>query len=254
MVYLKKNNSKNISISVVSHNNYIELNNLLNQLDNYSEFIYEIIVTQNVPEKKIDITKFYNHISLIFNSKKKGFGENHNYAFKKSNGKFFCILNPDIYINENVFSELEKFCNKKKNSIVSPLILGDKFTKDIFHKNDLNLKNLISRYIFKNEKYKTIQTNKNEEVTSWLGGMFLFCDSNIFKKLNGFDEKFFLYCEDVDLCLRARKTGIESFILPSLKVHHKGKRISHQKIKYFLIHLKSLFRFALKHHLYFFRI
>tara|TARA_B100001057_G_C22830936_1_gene943380 strand:- start:275 stop:1036 length:762 start_codon:yes stop_codon:yes gene_type:complete len=253
MAYLKKDNLKNISISIVCHNNHIDLRNLLNQLENYSEFIYEIIVTYNVPETRIDITKLNNNIILIHNSKKKGFGENHNFAFEKSNGKFFCILNPDISINENIFYELKKFCDEKKNSIVSPIILGDKFTKDIFHKNELNLTNLISRYIFKNEKYKIIKKNKNEELTNWLGGMFLFCDSNIYRKLHGFDENFFLYCEDVDLCLRARKEGIKLFILPNLKAVHQGKRSSHKKTRYLLIHLKSLFRFAIKHYSYFFK-
>jgi len=253
MVYLKKNNKKNISISVVSHKNARELFKLLKDLDKFNRYIKEIIITYNTNEKHLNVKKFKNIIKIIKNKSKKGFGENHNNAFRKTSGKFFCILNPDISIKNNVFLNLQKFCEKKEKSIISPLVLGDKFTKNIYHKNNLTFFNLIKRYFFNNEVYEKIDLNKSYTKTTWLGGMFIFCKSTIFKKLKGFNIKYFLYCEDVDLSLRAKKKNIEIFIIPKIKVFHEGRRKSHKDFWYMFIHLKSLIIFAIDNYKYFFR-
>lgn len=80
----------------------------------------------------------------------------------------------------------------------------------------------------------------------WLGGMFLLFPSSIYRKMNrGFDERFFLYYEDVDLCARLYLSGYRAALNPGVSVVHDARRTSHKKIKYLVLHLTSMFRFLL---------
>ena len=85
-----------ISVSIVSHNHAHLLDRLLSQLLSYQE-ISRIIITINTPESYLSI---YSHekIYLLKNVDPKGFGENHNTAFKECQTPFFCVLNPDLFL------------------------------------------------------------------------------------------------------------------------------------------------------------
>ena len=69
----------------------------------------------------------------------------------------------------------------------------------------------------------------------WVAGMFIFCSSEFYRRLTGFDEKFFLYYEDIDFCLRARKLGSEIALVGEANVFHDAQRSSHRDFKLFLI-------------------
>ena len=82
----------------------------------------------------------------------------------------------------------------------------------------------------------------------WLAGMFLLTPRRLFKIINGFDIKFHLYYEDVDLSLRYWKAGMRVCVHNDVYVVHDGQRDSHKNIKFLLIHLSSVLRFFIKHY------
>jgi len=73
--------------------------------------------------------------------------------------------------------------------------------------------------------------------------MFMLFPSEIFKQLDGFDQKFFLYYEDVDLCARLRLLGYEVVLCPAASVVHQARRSSHSDFKYMIWHIASMMRF-----------
>ena len=90
----------------------------------------------------------------------------------------------------------------------------------------------------------------------WVAGMFMLIKSSWFKQ-NLFDENFFLYYEDIDLCLRCWKSGNTLAFVQEVSVVHDARRDSHKKLKFFFLHLRSIvyflyknyFRFPKKHKL-----
>jgi GT2 family glycosyltransferase len=73
--------------------------------------------------------------------------------------------------------------------------------------------------------------------------MFMLIPAAVFRKIGGFDERYFLYYEDVDLCARMRLGGYDIRLCPNAKVIHEARRQSHRDLRYFRWHLASILRF-----------
>jgi GT2 family glycosyltransferase len=79
----------------------------------------------------------------------------------------------------------------------------------------------------------------------WIAGMFMLFRSELFREVGGFDERYFLYYEDVDLCFRLRQHGYEVILVPDARAVHFAQRQSHRNLRYLLWHVRSLVRFLL---------
>jgi GT2 family glycosyltransferase len=77
----------------------------------------------------------------------------------------------------------------------------------------------------------------------WVAGFFMLFRSGVFERLGGFDERYFLYYEDVELCSRARLAGSKIVWMPGVKVVHDARRHSHRDAKFLYWHLRSIARF-----------
>ena len=83
----------------------------------------------------------------------------------------------------------------------------------------------------------------------WVSGMFMIIKSKTFEKIKGFDEKFFMYYEDVDLCRRIKNRSREILRINTEKVFHIGQHQSHKTLKYLFIHIKSMLYYHIKYFL-----
>ena len=81
----------------------------------------------------------------------------------------------------------------------------------------------------------------------WVAGMFMLFRKDFFKNINGFDQGYFLYYEDIDLCIRARKQKFEVVFVNSTFVYHDARRSSHKNLRFLIIHITSVVRFFSKH-------
>lgn len=77
----------------------------------------------------------------------------------------------------------------------------------------------------------------------WVGGMFMMFRRDTYAKLGGFDQKFYLYYEDVDLCARMRLMGLQVVMNPNVRATHLARRSSHSSVVYSLMHIRSMARF-----------
>ena len=233
-----------ITISIVSHSHSNLVSDLLNDLKDFGE-ISKIIITKNIKENSILVPQTLNKkIKFIENDKPKGFGSNHNYAANYCETVFFCVLNPDISFDENPFPMLIKTI-KQGASICTPAVLNSKNEIDDHVRKFPSFLTLLGKLVKIKDK---VNYKINDEVFSshWVAGMFMFFNYEHFKKLKGFDESFFLYYEDVDLCKRAKNLNFEIKVCPKVYVKHFAQRDSHKKLKFFIYHVKSLFKYLFK--------
>jgi N-acetylglucosaminyl-diphospho-decaprenol L-rhamnosyltransferase len=233
-----------LTISVVSHGQIDMISFLLIDLKkNCKNTNINVIITINIPEK---IPEFLDQLPYsvltLKNISPLGFGENHNRAFQFSKSSLFAVINPDIRIDSDIFQALIDGLENISCGVISPLIVdGDGTIENSARKFPTPLK-IICKFFggCTGLDYK-IGTELLQP--DWVGGMFMVFRRDTYALLGGFDQRFFLYYEDVDLCARIRLQGLRVVMNPSVRATHFARRSSHRKISYFLIHIQSMVRF-----------
>ena len=234
----------NVSISVVSHGQAAMVEQLLSDIESYCRATpIELILTLNLDEPlSFDLNRYSFPIKLICNAASLGFAANHNQAFTYATGPFFCVLNPDIRLNSNPFPTLLEALEDPSVGVVAPLVLGEGGRVEDSARHFPSPLKILCK-LFGRCKAGDYLIEDQAVYPDWVGGMFMLFQSATFKKLAGFDQRYFLYYEDVDLCARLRLLGYEVALCSAANVIHYAHRSSHQNFKYFRWHLNSMMRF-----------
>ena len=238
-----------IHLSVVSHGQGDIIGLLLNDLKVAAD-TNDLVVTLTLNIEELlpfDPESFPFPIRVIKNPKPKGFGANHNAAFAQFQGDaaYFCIANPDIRIHAQIFDALVKCLEQDKQiGVVAPLV------RNSLGKMEDSVRPLptpwaILAKVFKEAGQAVIRPAIDCATVDWVAGMFMLFPKDVFARMGGFDSRYFLYYEDVDLCCRLHLSGFKVVVSSSVAVEHDAQRTSHRKPKYFLWHLLSISRFFL---------
>lgn len=237
------------SISIVSHGHRALILQLLDDLIRTERKDFELILTWNLKNEAmgIDGTSYPFRVIFISNKIPQGFAHNHNAAFRKSNGKNFVILNPDIRLPEDPFDVLSKVLVSQPDAICAPLIVNiDREPEDSarsFPSPWTLLKKAAAKAFgisIAHEKPLYCGRLLNPD---WVAGMFMVIPRHIYKALNGLSEKYFLYYEDVDFCARARLRRFEVFVTEDAFAVHNARRESHRNLRFFTWHATSALKF-----------
>lgn len=236
-----------VTVSVVSHLQGGLVANLLADLANFPE-VSKVVLIYNLPEPTILIPEErYGRVEVIKNSSPRGFGANHNLAFTHCQTPFFCIVNPDIRLPSNPFPVLlEQFSNERVGLCAPAVVSPEGGLEDSTRRFPTPSGILLKLLGVADGRYR-YSLNSLPFSPDWVGGMFMLFRSCCFERLGGFDEGFFLYYEDVDLCVRLRKVGFAIYLVPGAKVVHAARRTSHRNFIYLRWHLKSMLRYFRKH-------
>jgi N-acetylglucosaminyl-diphospho-decaprenol L-rhamnosyltransferase len=235
--------SPRVSVSVVSHGHGALLQLLLRDLAAYVRTPFELILTRNVPEAlPFDPGAFGFPIRVIDNPAPRGFGANHNAAFRESRGRTFCLLNPDIRIERDPFPELLACLRDPAVAVAAPLIrnpLGG--IEDSARRFPTPLG--ILRKALRGTLAVDYSIGSEPIHPDWVAGMFMLFPRDAFASLHGFDERYFLYYEDVDLCARIRLAGKRVVLCPGAVAIHDARRESRRSFQHARWHLASMARY-----------
>ena len=204
-----------VSIIIANYNGRDLLQKCLESLSNVNYQNLEIIIIDNnsTDDSVEFVTKNHPSIILVKLDKNKGFAEPNNIGAKIAKGQFLLFLNNDTVVTENFISEMiNAIITDKKIAICQSLLL--KPNGDIDSSGDF----LDDLGVVYNSKTKI---DHIREISSARGASMLI-RANIFEKLHGFDEKFFVSFEDVDLCWRAWILGYRTLMIPTSIVYHSA--------------------------------
>lgn len=238
------NTEDQVTISVVSHRQGALVKKLFDDLTALNIPNVRVILTINVPEA-LPFTEnddFAFQLQFIHNEKQKGFGANHNLAFKHCVTPFFCVLNPDIRLTENPFPALIDECSKPEVGIVAPLIVNELGEREDSARRFPTIASLLRKACSKVIK-QDYQLSSSVISPDWVAGMFILFRSDAYRAVGGFDNRYFLYYEDVDICRRFRRRHWDIRLVPAVGVVHAARRQSHRNLRYALWHLRSMWRF-----------
>lgn len=235
-----------ISFSVVSHGQGLLIRHLLSDLlcfDNCSSQKIEIILTLNIAEDESFLALFKDlSLKIIRNVTPKGFGANHNAAFIASSGEIFVIINPDIRLTPFDLAPMLTTLERPETGAWAPLVLSVHGNVEDSARKYPTFSLLVNRVILRNRK-GDYPTNVGPLIVDWVAGMFLAITRINFLKINGFDERYFMYMEDADICRRLSREGKQIIFDPRVSVIHDAQRASSRSLKYLAWHLRSAIRF-----------
>ncbi|WP_078085552.1 glycosyltransferase [Microbulbifer mangrovi] len=247
------NHPHKIFISIVSHGH---TRNLAEELQphtwgSYRDKIIPVVLT-NIQDEKLE--KFCNkhELPLLRNTKPLGFGANNNkiYQFAKdslglcSEDYFFCI-NPDVITTTEDIMMIANIMQSKNYSIAAPNLIKPDGTPDDNIRSFPKISDMALRYLLKSQRSNTMKSaTQGDRTSDWASGAFLCFKSSLYTNVQGFDERYFMYYEDADICRRAGMAGHPTYYLPGVKAIHIGNRKSRGLPTRMLVHhIASALRF-----------
>jgi N-acetylglucosaminyl-diphospho-decaprenol L-rhamnosyltransferase len=227
-----------ITASIVSHGHGRMVAHLTEDLLECPE-ISLIVVTQNVAEDTdYPVT---DRVKVRRAARPRGYGANQNAAFAGVITPFLCVLNPDIRLQGNPFRQLLSAMQDERVAACAPVITTPEGLREDSARKFPTAASLLGKALgFGDGTYSSTVEAQNPD---WLAGMFLLLRVSCFREVAGFDEKYFLYYEDVDLGWRLRHRGYELRQVQQAMAIHDARRASRRDWRHARWHLSSMARF-----------
>lgn len=189
-----------MTVSVVSHGHEETVHRLLRQLcGEAGVLVGHVVLTHNLPAQAVPPPQggWPFRLTEVFNEAPVGFAVNHNRAFAHCGTAFFCVLNPDIELTQpQALARLLQELDRPEVGCAYPVLLNP----DGSRQNEREVTTpmaLLRRHLLRQPARQV----------DWVNGAFLVVRTPVWRSLGGFDEGFFMYCEDADFCLRLQLAG-----------------------------------------------
>ncbi len=224
-----------VSIIIVNYNSQQTIGRCIDSVYKYVSGIkYEIIVVDNAsaPASVRFIKKNYPDVILLENSENKGFGTANNRGTKHASGDYLFFLNPDTVLLNNAVLGFYNFLEKEKPEAVScggnlvkqdgsPTVAYGNFPTVFQEWSLMGFHRFYQKHYDEHLRIgKTCSNLTIPQKVPFIVGADIFIKKDIFWKIGGFDENFFLYYEETDLFYRLHRKGYHSYILPQVKIIH----------------------------------
>ncbi len=232
------------------------------------DFDFEFIAVDNASTDPISLGYLHKAeeeglVTLIKSCKNLGFGGGNNLGAKNAKGKYILIINPDVSVNEDSIQKMVDHMDKNPDiGVLGPRQVYPNGTLQDSCRRDMKFFDLILKRTFLGKipsfkkrissyTMKDFDHSKTAEVDLLVGSCFLL-PRKLYEEIGGFDERYFLFMEDFDLCKKARLAGKKVVYYPEAEVTHNHKRLSGGSVfsllgkKVFWIHISSAIKYFWK--------
>ncbi len=232
-------NNIDISIIIVNYKSWKHLTNCLNSLKSLDKemFSVEVIVVDNDSQDEIlkDFQKEFSEVQFVLNSGNNGFANGCNFGASKAKGNYFLFLNPDTIANSKAIHEMWQFA--KKNPQVGITSCLQKKSSGGYEKSVRIFPTVgtlfgLTRAIYK--AFNKKQFKDNEEAilyTDWVSGSVVFISREWLTQIDGWNEDYWMYYEDMDLSKRVHESNGKVALLKTVEIIHNHGGASRLNIK-----------------------
>jgi len=228
-----------IAVSVVSHGQRELVAALASRLAAMADpRVRQLIVTHNLPDEPLPAPAGgwpFDFVEIA-NPQPAGFAANHNRAFEHCQAPAFCVLNPDIELTDpSVWQALLATLREPGVGCSYPRLLESDGSPQDHEREAVTPVALWRRHVLRRPQLRT----------DWVSGAFWLVRSEVWRELRGLDERFRMYCEDADFCLRLQLAGWRLARAPA-QARHAAARASRRPGRRMAWHLRSLLRLWLQ--------
>jgi GT2 family glycosyltransferase len=208
---------------------------------------YEAHILDNANDLELQSWSKKNHYAYHHLGRNVGFARGHNEIFKKTYQKdtIYLFLNPDVEIKGAAIKKILAFFKKNTRvGILSPKLLNADGSIQKIARFIPNPVTLLKRFLL-NDVSDTIPIKfyKQNFSAPFVHGACLFVKGNVFKKVGGFDERYFMYMEDLDLCRKVQSKNLSVMLFSEVTATHKHHKGSSKDVRLFFYHVQSLVRY-----------
>jgi GT2 family glycosyltransferase len=247
-----------VAISIVTYNSkhiFDVLDNVKKEFAGDHRFRFVIFDNNSDEEYKKRLDSYKDFADITFYHENNGFGFGHNYNLMYAQEEYFLIFNPDIILKREDLLKMLKILEEDRTiSLLVPKVLNPDGTVQHLIRDRVSVFDYALRFIpFKFVKklfakrlasYECRDLPDDRLVDIRIGsGCFMLIRGAEFKEINGFDERYFMYFEDYDLCLELKKRNKRIVYTPFSHVVHFYERGAHKNSKLFKIFIKSMIKF-----------
>ena len=250
----------NVSIIYVNYNSSnLIINSINSVIELTSDISYEIIVVDNnsSSEEKNKLRNYCNpkNIKIIESDINLGFGKGNNLGTKYAKGEYLFFLNPDTYLINNAINKLYNFAKEHNIQTCGANLFSANNKPTLSYwmlmpsiKDEISafLCNLPLKIKYRNSHEHNLTTTPKE--VAFITGADLMIHNELFNKLNGFDEDFFMYFEETDLQYRIKQLGYKIYNLPTAKIVHLESQTLSSQTKKLKLFFTSRKKFYIKNH------
>lgn len=234
-----ENPRSGLVVSVVSHGHGAQVAALLHQLAHLcATSVTRLVLTLNTPEPDMPPPPPAGGwpfvLEVVRNARPLGFAANHNRGLAGATEQCVCVLNPDVVLLSQAGDVLAQLCDSAEGpdaGIAYPLQVN---AAGVLQDSERELPapvSLLRRRLL----------GRVEQRTDWVNAACIVLPTQVWRAVEGFDERFFMYCEDVDLSLRVQLAGWRLVAAP-VRIVHAGQRASGRQWMHFKWHLQSLWK------------
>ncbi len=246
-----------LSVSLISHNSRKDLERLLPSLLLALRSISSeiLLVDNNSDDDTVAfIKKNYPQIRLRKNRLRQGYGANHNQNLAVAKGRYIVLMNADMIVDPACFQILLEYMKQHPAiGIMTAKILNEDGSLQFLNKRYPTCLDLFIRRFFphalqqmfkKRLDYYEMRDIGYDRIVDvpFVSGAFMLARTALIQKLKGFDERFFMYFEDVDLCRRVQRTH-RTVYHPDARIIHRWERAAHKELKWAVVFMTSAFRY-----------
>lgn len=258
---------RDLTITIVSYHNEEDVKKAVESIEKFTPgtISKQIFIIDNVDviiekgadssEKNsilVELSQTYQDVIYLPTGKNLGFGGGHNYVLERLDSKYHAIVNPDIILEQDAFSKLIRFMEDESIGMCVPRLVDEEGNFLAVYRRELTVWDMFIRMFLKGafKKRQAYHTMQDADYTKpfdvpFAQGSFLLIRTELYKKLGGFDERFFLYMEDADLCKRVNQVSRLCYC-PDAEVVHKWEKGSHKNGKLFKLHVQSMISYFMK--------
>ena len=245
---------KHITASIVIYKENLKV--LENAIDSFlgSPLSKKLYIIDNSPSNEFKNKIQNDSVEYIYSNKNIGFGKGHNSILHKltSENKYHLILNPDVRFHPEILEKLVlKMESNESFSMIAPRVLNSNNELLYTARRYPSLFELIFRFlgIFKKFTIRGEYKNQNHKQSfspDFVQGSFMLFKTEDFLRLKGFDNRFFMYMEDVDICKRIDQLGKIKLFYPKVEITHTHRKGSSKELRLFFIHISSIVKYFMK--------
>lgn len=249
-----------VTISLVAHNQRDDLVQLLPSLQAAAACVDSevLLIDYRSRDGTGRLLADFPFVQVRRNERPTGYGPNHNLNLARARGQYFAVMNADLIVNSrDLFAALCRHMDRRPDiGILGVKVLNRDGTIQGLNKRYPTVLDLFLRRCVPHTLRPLVQRRLDYYEMRDIGydhecdlesvsGAFMFCRTDILRSLGGFDPRYFLYFEDVDLCRRVQKTHRTAYF-PAVSVTHRWHRNSHKNAFHTRVFLASAARYFLQ--------